>query len=118
MTGDPARPGDDTRAFINAIEGHLLVAAAREEGRTAAARFTAPFDWLTEDRRREVERRFAAEYLGLARDSWQRTARRAEGLRREYELRYRRLRRRLLMSCLLAGGAVAVWTGTVLTSAH
>ncbi|OWA13964.1 hypothetical protein B9W62_02975 [Streptomyces sp. CS113] len=94
------------RALVGEIEGHLLVAAARAEGRTAAARFTAPFDWLGDARRREVEERFEAEYLTLARTSWQRTAERAGRLRGEYEERYRALRRRLLAGFLLGACAV------------
>ncbi|MFE6617912.1 hypothetical protein [Streptomyces sp. NPDC057740] len=90
-----------TDKFLNDVEGHLLLAATREEVRTAAARFSAPLRWLTEEQRGEVERRFEAEYLALARASWQRTAARAGGLRDEYEARYRGLRRRLLASCLL-----------------
>ncbi|WP_405741304.1 hypothetical protein OG885_41125 [Streptomyces sp. NBC_00028] len=93
--------------FLNDIEGHLLLSATRQEGRTAAERFSAPLHWLTEAQRAEVERRFEAEYLELARASWQRTAVRAGRLRDEYEARYRELRRRLL-ACLLLGCAAAV----------
>lgn len=92
----------DTRAFLNDIEGHLLIAAAHAEGRTAAARFTARLDWLTEGQRAEVEREFEAEYLALTRLSWQRTAERGRQLRDEYEETYRRLRQRAFAYCLLA----------------
>ncbi|MEV6949669.1 hypothetical protein AB0N07_48795 [Streptomyces sp. NPDC051172] len=92
---------DDAQVLLNGIEGHLLISAAREEGRTAAARFSAPFDWLTQAQRVEVERRFEAEYVGLARTSWQRTAERSRELREEYEEAYRLLRQRLLAVCLL-----------------
>ncbi|MFD5230220.1 hypothetical protein ACFWJ5_17135 [Streptomyces qaidamensis] len=97
MEGLPA----DLRAFHNEVEGHLLAAAACEESRTAAARFTAGLDWLPEAHRAEVQRRFAAEHLALARASWQRTAGRGEELRGEYEALYRRLRARLLAGLLL-----------------
>ncbi|MGW2567290.1 hypothetical protein [Streptomyces sp. NPDC001537] len=97
---------DDARVLLNEIEGHLLIAAAREEGRTAAARFSAPFDWLTQVQREEVERRFEAEYLAVARTSWRHTAERARELREEYEGAYRDLRRRLLAGWLLACAAV------------
>ncbi|MFF4362794.1 hypothetical protein [Streptomyces sp. NPDC001604] len=97
---------DDAHVLLNEIEGHLLIAAAREEGRTAAARFSAPFDWLTQAQREEVERRFEAEYLAVARSSWQHTAERAHELREEYEGAYRDLRRRLLAGWLLACAAV------------
>lgn len=90
-----------TDKFLHDVEGHLLLAATREEGRTAAARFSAPLHWLTEGQRGEVERRFEAEYLALARASWQHTAARAGRLRDEYEARYRGLRRRLLAGWLL-----------------
>ncbi|MEV0238315.1 hypothetical protein AB0I06_00010 [Streptomyces sp. NPDC050674] len=94
-------PPADLRAFHNEVEGHLLAAAAREEARRAAARVMAGLDWLPETRRAEMEALFAAEHLTLARTSWQRTARRGEELRGEYEARYRRLRARLLAGSLL-----------------
>jgi hypothetical protein len=99
---------EDTRTLLNEIEGHLLIAAAREEGPCAAARFSAPFDWLTRAQREEVERRFEAEYLALARASWQHTAERARQMRGEYEAAYHVLRNRLLAGWLLAcAGVVA-----------
>ncbi|MFC9502373.1 hypothetical protein [Streptomyces sp. NPDC057002] len=97
MKGLPA----DLRAFHHEVEGHLLAAAAREEARTAAERFTAGLDWLPEAQRQEVERLFAAEHLALTRASWQRTAHRGEELRGEYEAVYRGLRARLLAALLL-----------------
>lgn len=113
MTAMDDRPLD-TRALLNEIEGHLLVAAAHEEARTAAARFTARLDWLTTGQREDAERHFEAEYLALARGSWQRTAERAAQLRGEYEQAYRGLRRRLLTCCLLGGTpalAALAWAG-------
>ncbi|MFE9614209.1 hypothetical protein [Streptomyces sp. NPDC006012] len=106
-TDDGAR---DARALVKEIEGHLLLAAAREEGRTAAARLTGRLSWLTDRQRQDVERQFEAEYLGLARASWQRTAERAEELRRTYETRYRALRHRLV-ACFLLGCALLAATG-------
>ncbi|WP_308402509.1 hypothetical protein [Streptomyces sp. AC550_RSS872] len=101
-----------TDKFLNDVEGHLLLVATREEGRTAAARFSAPLYWLTEGQRDEVERRFEAEYLALARASWRRTAARAGGVRDEYEARYRDLRRRLLagwlLTCAVAFGVLVL----------
>ncbi|WP_442810269.1 hypothetical protein [Streptomyces sp. W16] len=102
----------DPRTFLNEIEGHLLIAAARTEGRTAAARFTARLDWLTDGQRADVERHFEAEYLALTRVSWERTAERGRQLRHEYEERYWGLRQRLLAACLL-GCALLVATGLV-----
>jgi hypothetical protein len=102
----------DTGAFLNDIEGHLLIATAHAEGRMAAARFTARLDWLTEGQRVEVERQFKSEYLALSRLSWQRTAERGRQLRDEYEETYRRLRQRTLACCLLACALVAA-TGLV-----
>ncbi|MFF4504428.1 hypothetical protein [Streptomyces sp. NPDC001401] len=111
---------EDAQMLLSEIEGHLLIAAAREEGRTAAARFSASFDWLTQAQREDVERRFETEYLVLARASWQRSAERARELRGEYEETYRGLRRRLLAGWLLACTAVTAvgilllplaWTG-------
>ncbi|AIV32510.1 hypothetical protein LMJ38_16390 [Streptomyces sp. R1] len=112
MTGGDRLP-PAARALVDEIEGHLLVAATRAEGRTAAARFTAPFDWLGDDRRQEVAERYEAEYLALARDSWQRTAERAGRLRGEYEERYRALRRRLLAGFLLGACAVLGCAGAL-----
>ncbi|MFF6987614.1 hypothetical protein [Streptomyces sp. NPDC010273] len=108
MDEHPVDPG----AFLNDIEGHLLIAAAHAEGRTAAARFTARLDWLTEGQRAEVEREFEAEYLALTRRSWQRTAERGRQLRDEYEEAYRRLRQRAFAYCLL-GCALLAATGLV-----
>ncbi|MGR3867884.1 hypothetical protein ACUXZZ_04755 [Streptomyces graminifolii] len=102
----------DTGAFLNDIEGHLLITAAHAEGRTAAARFTARLDWLTEGQRAEVEREFEAEYLALTRVSWQRTAERGRQLRDEYEETYRQLRQRAFAYCLLACALLAA-TGLV-----
>ncbi|MEU6253719.1 hypothetical protein [Streptomyces sp. NPDC047043] len=93
---------EDVQVLLNEIEGHLLLASIRDQGHTAALRFTASLDWLTEGQRAEVERRFEAEYLALARTSWQRTAERSRQLREEYEETYARLRHRLLAVCLLA----------------
>jgi len=111
----------DAQVLLNEIEGHLLIAAAREEGRTAAARFGAGLDWLTQAQREDVERRFETEYLALSRASWQRSAERARVLRGEYEEAYRGLRRRLLAGWLLACAAVvavAVAVGLVLPLAQ
>ncbi|MDT9701752.1 hypothetical protein [Streptomyces sp. P17] len=102
------------RELVGRIEGYLLVAATHEEGRTAAERFCARLvPWLTEAQREEVERRFEAEYVALARLSWQRTAERAEELRTEYEERYRALRRRLLGCGLLACAGLMAVAGIV-----
>jgi hypothetical protein len=122
MTAMEGLPADvDLRAFHNEVEGHLLAAAAQEEARAAAARFAARLDRLPEAQREEVERLFAAEHLALARASWQRTARRGQELRGEYEAVYRRLRARLLagllLGCALLVAAdlvvlVSVWADT------
>lgn len=106
----------DLRAFHHEVEGHLLAAAAREEARTAAERFAAGLDWLPDAQRREVERLFAAEHLALARASWQRTVRRGEELRGEYEAVYRGLRARLLAALLLGVTLVAAVNLVVLVS--
>lgn len=95
------------RTLVHEIEGHLLLAAAREEGRTAAARLAARLGWLTDIQREELERQFETEYLMLARVSWRRTAERAEELRQTYESRYQVLCRRLLACFLLGCGALA-----------
>ncbi|MFF4750851.1 hypothetical protein ACWD5R_13030 [Streptomyces sp. NPDC002514] len=106
----------EARALVQEVEGHLLLAAAREEGRTAAARLTGRLGWLTDRQREDVERQFEAEYLGLARASWRRTAERAEELRRTYETRYRALRHQLV-ACFLLGCAVWAATGLLALSA-
>ncbi|WP_327699410.1 hypothetical protein [Streptomyces sp. NBC_00459] len=85
----------DVTALVNEIQGHLLIAATRQEGHEAAARFTASLDWLTNHQRAELERQFAAEHLAVVRTSWQRTAARSTELRAEYEAKYRRLKGRL-----------------------
>ncbi|MGI5460593.1 hypothetical protein ACQEWB_46995 [Streptomyces sp. CA-249302] len=103
----------DAQAFLNDIEGHLLLASVRDESHAAARRFTTPLDWLTDGQRAEVERRFEAEYLALARVSWEHTAERGRELRAEYEAAYQRLRERTLAVCLL-GLALFAAVGVVL----
>ncbi|MGW3199336.1 hypothetical protein ACWDBD_33210 [Streptomyces sp. NPDC001118] len=71
----------EERALVRAIEGHLFLAAAREEGRTATARAASRLGWLTEAQRDVLEREFEAEYVAVSRLSWQRTAQRGEELR-------------------------------------
>ncbi|MFF3984832.1 hypothetical protein [Streptomyces sp. NPDC001601] len=102
---------EEERALVAQVEGHLLLAATREEGRMAAARLADRFEWLTDSQRTDLERHFETEYVALARLSWQRTTRRAGQLRHEYESRYRSLRQRLLVGFLLA---CALPTATVL----
>ncbi|MFJ7147368.1 hypothetical protein ACIQVT_04080 [Streptomyces sp. NPDC100445] len=97
----------DERALVRQVEGHLLLAAAREEGRTAAVRLSSRLGWLTDSQREDVERRFEEEYLALARLSWCRTAERAEELRLTYEARYRALCARLLACCVLGCAVLA-----------
>ncbi|MFJ3493828.1 hypothetical protein ACIPPJ_09535 [Streptomyces sp. NPDC086091] len=100
MTGWDAHRAD-ARALLDGIEGHLLVAATREEARRAAVRFSASLDGLDPHQRREVEERYESEYLALTRASWRSTAARAGRMYEEYEKRYQALRRRLLAGCLL-----------------
>jgi hypothetical protein len=102
---------EEERALVNQIEGHLLLAATREEGRRAATRLADRIGWLTDTQRADLERHFEAEYLDLARASWQRTTKRGEQLRREYETRYQSLRQRLLACFLLT---CALLTATAL----
>ncbi|WP_217545037.1 hypothetical protein [Streptomyces sp. GbtcB6] len=102
---------EEERALVSQIEGHLLLAATREEGRRAAARLADRIGWLTDTQRADLERHFEAEYLDLARASWQRTTKRGEQLRREYETRYQSLRQRLLACFLLT---CALLTATAL----
>ncbi|MFD4414961.1 hypothetical protein ACFVXA_22125 [Streptomyces sp. NPDC058246] len=104
----------DTGTLINELEGHLLIEAARAEGRAEAVRFTRSLSWLTETQREEVEARFQESHLALTRRSWERTARRGRDMRAEYEERYRALRRRCCAGCLL-GAALAVATVMLLT---
>ncbi|MFD3585279.1 hypothetical protein [Streptomyces sp. NPDC058683] len=92
---------EEERALVSQVEGHLLLAATREEGRAAAARVADRLGWLTDTQREDLERQFATEYLALSRTSWHRTAERSEELKREYEARYQQLRQRLLAVFLL-----------------
>ncbi|MBG7704592.1 hypothetical protein HCJ76_42520 [Streptomyces sp. MC1] len=107
----------DERDLVRQIEGHLLLAAAREEGRTAAVRLSSRLGWLTDSQRDDVERQFEAEYLALARLSWHRTAERAQELRQAYESRYRALRRRLLACCVLGCAVLAAAVLLVVSAA-
>ncbi|MEU2618057.1 hypothetical protein ABZ642_07765 [Streptomyces sp. NPDC007157] len=104
---------EEERALVAQIEGHLLLAAAHEECRAAATRAADRLSWLTDSQRDDLERQFGAEYLELSRATWRRTAERGEELRREYEQRYRILRRRLMASFLLA---CTLWTAATLIS--
>ncbi|GAA3094661.1 hypothetical protein [Streptomyces echinatus] len=106
----------DERDLVRQVEGHLMLAAAREEGRGAALRLSSRLGWLTESQRDDLERHFEAEYLALARLSWGRTAERAQELRQAYETRYRALRRRLLACCVL-GCALLAAAALVATAA-
>ncbi|GGN63381.1 hypothetical protein GCM10011579_031660 [Streptomyces albiflavescens] len=101
-------------ALISELEGHLLVEAARAEGRAEAVRFTRSLAWLTDTQREEVEAGYQEHYLALTRRSWERTAQRGRELRAEYEERYRSLRRRLCAACLF--GAALVLTTVVVTN--
>ncbi|WP_369036941.1 MULTISPECIES: hypothetical protein [Streptomyces] len=105
----------DVTSLVNEIQGHLLIAATRQEGHEAAARFSARFDWLTSHQRAELERQFEAEQLALARASWQRTAVRSAELRAEYEAKYLRLKGRLTAACLTLA-AMAVPLGLFLAA--
>ncbi|MGW3668004.1 hypothetical protein [Streptomyces sp. NPDC005141] len=96
---DERQPG--AGALISELEGHLLIAATRAEGRAEAVRFTRSLVWLTDTQREEVEARYEDNHLALTRVSWERTARRSQELRTEYEQRYRSLRGRLYAGCLL-----------------
>ncbi|MFE0171149.1 hypothetical protein ACFWZ2_02445 [Streptomyces sp. NPDC059002] len=96
----------DARTLVNEIEGHLLVEAARAEGRTAAERFTERLPWLTDAQRAETERWYAEEHVELTRLGWQHIARRTGQLRTEYEETYRLLRRRLLVRCQVVVGCL------------
>ncbi|MFD9098304.1 hypothetical protein [Streptomyces collinus] len=107
--------GDD-RTLVQEVEGHLLLAAAREQGRTAAARVADRLGWLTDTQRDDLERHFESEYLTMARTSWRRTADRAEELRHAYESRYRTLRQRLVAWGVL-GAALLAATGLLVLAA-
>ncbi|MFD8422155.1 hypothetical protein [Streptomyces sp. NPDC059466] len=109
MTAMDDRPVDP-RALISELEGHLLIEAARAEGRAEAARFARSLAWLTDTQREEVERSYVDDYLGLTRRSWERTALRGRELRAEYEAAYRALRRRLCTAFLLGAVVLAVVT--------
>ncbi|WP_224058094.1 hypothetical protein [Streptomyces kanamyceticus] len=96
----------DARVLVNEVEGHLLVEAARADGRTAAERFTGRLPWLTDAQRAEVERCYAEEHLELTRHGWRHIARRTGQVRAEYEETYQLLRRRLLVRCQVAFGCL------------
>ncbi|MCS0605424.1 hypothetical protein NX794_30095 [Streptomyces sp. LP11] len=95
------------RTLVEEIEGHLLLTTARGEGRAAGERVAAQLGRLTDSQRDELERHVETAYLTLARTSWQRTAERAEELRRLYDDRYRALRLRLVAWYVLGCAALA-----------
>jgi hypothetical protein len=98
----------DANVLIRQLEGHLLVEAARAEGRAEAAVFTGSLRWLTDTQREEVETRFTEHHLALTRRCWERTAERGAQLRSEYEALYRSLRRRLCAGAVLSAVLVSV----------
>lgn len=106
---------EEERALVAEIEGHLLLASAREECRAAAARAADRMGWLTDSQREYLESELETEYLGLARTSWRRTAERGVELRREYEARYRMLRQRLLACFVLLSALLTATTLLTLT---
>ncbi|MEU8033608.1 hypothetical protein AB0C13_34150 [Streptomyces sp. NPDC049099] len=108
---------EEESALVREIEGHLLLTAAREEGRTAAVRVASRLGWLTDDQHECLERQLEIEYLSLARTSWRRTADRAAELQRTYEERYRALRRRLVAWCVLSCALPAATVLLVLAAA-
>ncbi|MEV6835720.1 hypothetical protein AB0N17_14570 [Streptomyces sp. NPDC051133] len=110
------RREEEARALVREIEGHLLLAAARQEGHDAAVRLASRLGWLNDSQQAEVEEHFEAEYLALTRSSWRRTAERAEELRQAYEARYRTLRQRLLACCVL-GCALLATAGLLVVAA-
>ncbi|MFI9802788.1 hypothetical protein ACIHEJ_00145 [Streptomyces sp. NPDC052301] len=113
--GEPCE--QEARALVQEIEGHLLLAAVRQEGRDAAARLASRLGRLTDSQQAEVERCFETEYLALARSSWRRTAERAEELRQAYESRYRTLRQRLLACCVLGCALLATAVLVIVSAA-
>ncbi|MGW4565656.1 hypothetical protein ACWEN3_25635 [Streptomyces sp. NPDC004561] len=98
---------DEARHLVQEIEGHLLLAATREESRVAARRAVSRLGRLTDPQQEHLERQFESEYLTLARASWRRTAERAEELRIAYETRYRVLRRRMVVCCVVGCALLA-----------
>ncbi|MFK0284443.1 hypothetical protein ACIQVL_28815 [Streptomyces sp. NPDC090499] len=105
----------EERALVAQVEGHLLLAATRAEGRAAGVRVADRLGWLTDVQRDDLQRQLESEYLALARLSWRRTAERAEDLRLEYEQRYRAVRRRLLTGLLLICALFTAATLVMLT---
>ncbi|MBW8793627.1 MAG: hypothetical protein JF597_08560 [Streptomyces sp.] len=106
---------EEGRALVAQVEGHLLLAAARAEGRAAGVRVADRLGWLTDGQREDLQRQLESEYLALARLSWRRTAERAEELRLEYEQRYRTVRTRLLAGFLPICALLTAVTLVVLT---
>ncbi|MFG2965085.1 hypothetical protein ACGFZS_17580 [Streptomyces sp. NPDC048288] len=106
---------EEERALVAEIEGHLLLASAREECRAAGARVTNRLGWLTDSQREHLVSELETEYLALSRTSWHRTAERGEELRREYEARYRMLRQRLLAGFVLFCALLTATTLLTLT---
>ncbi|MER7346204.1 hypothetical protein ABT390_12505 [Streptomyces aurantiacus] len=102
--------------LISEIEGHLLAEAARAESRAAAEAFAQRLDWLTPAERAEVERLYAEDHLSLTRQTWRHIAGRCLDLRGEYESRYRALRQRVLVGCLVGLAGAAASTVIVLAA--
>ncbi|WP_067253141.1 cytochrome C oxidase subunit I [Streptomyces sp. DSM 15324] len=103
---DPGRRADGLpkpatdEVLGNEAEGYLLWRARVAEAEQRAREFTGRMDWLTTSQREEVERHHVHDGLLRARHDLERIAARCASLRREYEERYRLLRRRCVAGTL------------------
>lgn len=100
--------GDSVEVGMRRLEGYLLWQSEVERARAEAEETADRLDWLTTAQREAVVSCFSERQLLLSRRYLERTARRAQELREEYEQRYTRLRTRLF-AMALAGLAITVF---------
>ena len=96
----------DVTGGLHRLEGYLLWQAEVATAQRDAAAFTDLLPWLTTGQREEVARAFAQERLRLSRLAVTHVAQRCRDLRSEYEERYRRLKKGLVV--LFLGSVLGV----------
>ncbi|MFI9150503.1 hypothetical protein [Streptomyces sp. NPDC053367] len=97
-------------AFANAVEGYLLARSHEDAARKEAEELCGALPWLTAAQAQDLTHHYVRRRRHLTRQMLEATVDRSAELRREYELRYATLRRRLLRrhaacACLVLAAA-------------
>ncbi|MFE9707579.1 hypothetical protein [Streptomyces sp. NPDC005930] len=89
-------PPGTASAVAAQAEGFLLAREHRHDAHRDAQALCSALPWLTTAQAEDLTRHYVSHRLALSREMLGVTVRRADELRREYEARYRQLRRDLL----------------------